>query len=58
LASGLVVVIAKAGYRGHVVIVFTLGSSIVGGVFVGVLLDVFCFLVSMWPSSTLVKSYL
>lgn len=42
LSRGFVVVVAKAGYGGHVVIVFALGPGIVGRVLVGVLLDVFC----------------
>lgn len=37
----VVVVLAKAGYRGHVVVIFALGASLVGRVLVGVLLYVF-----------------
>lgn len=44
LAGGLLVlVLAEASYGGHVVVVFSLGSGLVGGVLVGILLNVLCF---------------
>lgn len=43
LAGGLVIVVTEAGHRGHVVVVFALGTGLVCGVLVRVLLYVF------WP---------
>lgn len=37
-----IIIVAETGDRGHVVIVFTLGSCFVRGVLARILLDVFC----------------
>ena len=46
MAGGLVVLVAKAGNGGHVVIVFALGTGLVRSVLTRILLDVFYTLVS------------
>jgi hypothetical protein len=42
LACRFVVFVVEAGHRGEVVVLLALGAGVVGGVLVGVFLDVLC----------------